>query len=50
MKKFDAPYIQVVKFKTDDILTKSNTYFAGGDDDNSYINEDNYNYETNPWM
>ncbi len=50
MKKFNEPYISVVKFNTEDILTKSSTYFAGGSDDNSYINEDNYVSETNPWM
>lgn len=50
MKKFTDPIISVVKFNTEDILTKSSSYFAGSSDDNSYINEDNYSSETNPWM
>lgn len=48
MTKFEEPILDVIKFKSEDtILTAS--YNIAGSDDNSYINEDEYNREGNPW-
>lgn len=49
MKKFEEPMVNVIKFKTETILTLS-AYSSSGGDDNSYVNEDNYREETGPWM
>lgn len=49
MKKFEEPIMELYIFKTEDSpITTS--YKTNGSDDNSYINEDNYNQETGPWM
>lgn len=49
MIRFEEPAIKIIKFDTPDILTLS-FYNAFGNDNNSYVNEDNYQMEENPWM
>lgn len=51
MNRFEEPVMKVVRFTSDDVITTSTggSYFAGNNDNNSYINEDDYEMSQNPW-
>lgn len=53
MNRFENPSMNVVLFKTSDTITTSlgtlGDYFAGKDENNTYINEDDYEMSQNPW-
>lgn len=49
MTKFEEPILEVIKFKSIDTITTLSSYSTSGSDDNSYINEDEYNFDSNPW-